>query len=918
MINYSVFLYIFVVSKSHYYLTNTFMKKAFFLPFLLLLPCIILQAATGFVTASGKQILDINGNNLIIRSIGTGNWMIQEGYMMQSADVAGTQWQFRKKLTETIGVEKTDLFYTSWLDNHFRKIDVDSMSRWGFNCIRPALHYKVFTLPIENEPIQGENTWLEDGFRRLDSLVAWSAANRMYLVLDLHGAPGGQGKDSNISDYDSSKPSLWESELNKAKTVALWRKIAERYATCPWIAGYDLLNETNWTFPEGNNSQLRSLYGRITTAIREVDPNHLIFIEGNWFANDYSGLTPKWDNNMAYSFHKYWAYNDASSVSWIVNFRNTNNCPVWLGEAGENSNRWFTDCIELMEKNNIGWSWWPVKKAGNNNVLKVATNDDYKTLINYWKGTAAKPTVDAAFQAVMKFSENHRLENCTVQRDVVDALTRQPYTVETVPFKQNTIASTIFAVDYDLGRAGYAYSDKTDADYHVSTGTYTGWNTGNEYRNDGVDIQACTDAVTNGYNVGWIENGEWMAYTIQSDAAMAYNVLIRHASESQTGSVYLEINGKRASKSIALVASGSWSTWKTTVIPNVMVPAGKATVKVVFETGGVNFNYMQFKNPKTFENTPFELLNAQTDKLTNTVFLRFNKAVDTFTGNPFSISMDGKAATLVSSTASTTDPSMIVLQLLESILNNNILKISYAGSGCTSGTQLLTAFTNADVQNSMLPHQNIPGKIEAESFINNNGFSLETCTDTGAGQNLSYTAKDMYADYLVNVQNTGDYKMDFRIAVNSSTAQIALLKDQGGSMVPVKTVSFNSTGGWQVWQTQSATVPLITGKNILRLLSRTDGYNLNWIQFTQTTALHETNTNTMSLYPNPAHGAFFLQFNGEQVRNITLLDLQGAVLSQLTTRDSKAEINVNRFKQGIYLVKIVEQGNVATLKVQIQ
>ncbi len=81
----------------------------------------------------------------------------------------------------------------------------------------------------------------------------------------------------------------------------------------PWIGGYDLINETNWPFPEGNNSQMKSLFQRITDSIRVVDQNHFIYIEGNGFANDFSGLTPPWDPNMAYSFHKYWTYNNANS-----------------------------------------------------------------------------------------------------------------------------------------------------------------------------------------------------------------------------------------------------------------------------------------------------------------------------------------------------------------------------------------------------------------------------------------------------------------------------------------------------------------------------------------------------------------------------------------------------------------------------
>lgn len=892
------------------------MKKILLFSLLLLCP-LIASAQTGYVRASGKQIVDKNGANLILRSIGTGNWMLQEGYMMQTSGVAGTQHEFKKKLTDLIGTEKTNQFYTSWLDAHFRKIDVDSMARWGFNCVRPALHYNLFTLAIEDEPVQGENTWLESGFVRLDSLMAWCAANKMYVMLDMHGAPGGQGKDAAISDYDATKPSLWESEANKAKLVALWRKIAERYANHPWIAGYDLLNETNWTFPEGNNSQLRALYGRITTAIREVDKNHMIVIEGNWFANDFSGLTPAWDNNMCYSFHKYWTVNNTASIQWVLDLRNNTNCPIWLGESGENSNRWFTDCIELMEKNNIGWSFWPVKKSGVNNILKVTTNSDYTDLINYWKGTATKPTVDKAFQAVMTFANNHKLENCVIQYDVIDAMIRQPQTTETKPFKANTTASTIYAVDYDFGRAGVAYSDKVDANYHLTNNNYTAWNTGYAYRNDGVDIENCSDAVSNGFHVGWVEDGEWMQYSVRSDEAMTYNVLLRYASQSATARVYIEINGKRASKTVSLSPSGGWSVWKTAAIPNVIVPAGLLKVKIVFETGGVNFNYFQFKNPKTIDNTAFEMLTAETAQWSDIVTLKLNKTVDSLTGNPFAITINGSAATVVSSTVNAVDNTKIDIKIAEPLLSSTVLKISNSGADCKSGTQSLSPFQNADVVNLIFSHKTIPGKIEAEEFTVNNGFSFETCTDAGAGTNTSYAAVDKYLDYYAWVENTGSYAMDFRISVNAASAQIAVLKDQNGSMVPLKSVSFGNTGGWQNWQTQSATVSLTAGKNIIRLLSRSDGYNLNWIQFSQLTAAESPEVQQISLYPNPAQGSFFLQFNDENPRHIALYDLHGRVLIRYSTQLNLEKINVQGIQPGMYVVRISDARGVITKKLQI-
>lgn len=191
--------------------------------------------AQGFLHTSGKYIFNGAGEEVILRGIGTGNWLLMEGYMMKSAEVAGTHTGFRNKLTQTIGAELTEEFYETWLDNHFTRADVDSMKSWGFNSVRVAMHYKWFTLPIEDEPVAGQDTWLEDGFVRIDSLLDWCGDNQMYLILDLHGAPGGQGKDANISDYDPAKPSLWESPENRRKTVALWARLAERYAQEPWI-----------------------------------------------------------------------------------------------------------------------------------------------------------------------------------------------------------------------------------------------------------------------------------------------------------------------------------------------------------------------------------------------------------------------------------------------------------------------------------------------------------------------------------------------------------------------------------------------------------------------------------------------------------------------------------------------------------
>ncbi|HUP11545.1 MAG TPA: cellulase family glycosylhydrolase, partial [Niastella sp.] len=324
--------------------------------------------AQGFLKVSGKQIVNEKGQNIILRGVGLGGWMLQEGYMLQLSG-PGMQHRIKAQMAELIGEDSTRTFYNAWLANHTRRIDIDSMKAWGFNSVRLPMHYNLYTLPVEQEPVAGKQTWLEKGFQMTDSLLAWCEANHMYLILDLHAAPGGQGNDNNIADRDPAKPSLWDSEANRLKTIALWKKLAERYANEPFIGAYDIINEPNWGFAdpvndknglnEKGNTPLKQLMTDITKAIREVDTKHIIIIEGNGWGNNYNGILPPWDNNMALSFHKYWNFNTKGSIQHILDTRDKYNVPVWLGETGENSNVWFAEAVRLLEANNIGWAWWP-------------------------------------------------------------------------------------------------------------------------------------------------------------------------------------------------------------------------------------------------------------------------------------------------------------------------------------------------------------------------------------------------------------------------------------------------------------------------------------------------------------------------------------------------------------------------------
>ncbi|WP_417362471.1 cellulase family glycosylhydrolase [Galbibacter sp.] len=548
----------------------------------------------------GQSIVNDKGDTIILRGIGLGGHMLQEGYMLK-VPFSGQQYVFKEHITKLIGKKATEKFYIRWLTNHTQKADIDSLKSWGFNSVRLPMHYNLYTLAVEDEPVKGKNTWLERGFILTDSLLNWCRENQMYLLLDMHATPGGQGHDVNISDRDPSKPSLWESRENQEKLIALWKRLAERYKDEPWIGGYDIINEPNWAFTgtnkngidEQNNGPLKSLMVEVTKAIRSVDKNHIIIIEGNGWGNNYNGILPPWDSNMVVSFHKYWNNNHQSDIQTYLDIRETYNVPIWLGETGENSNVWFTDAIRLMEQNNIGWCWWPLKKLGFNNPLEIKINPGYQELLDYWAGKGDKPSKKQAHQALMQLAEDTKIENNIIHYDVIDAMIRQIKSNQTKPFKSITIeqTATLNAVDYDLGQIGYAYYDKDFGNYYISTGEdRTPWNQGYTYRNDGVDI--FLDSNKDLY-VGKSSAGEWLNYTFNIEKTGTYEIVVRYQNNTK-GLVQLVANHK-SSVNVPLNESQNWINSDAA---NLQFQKGENMLKLLFLRGETNIKSISLKKIK--------------------------------------------------------------------------------------------------------------------------------------------------------------------------------------------------------------------------------------------------------------------------------------------------------------------------------
>ena len=896
-------------------------------PNVLLFVCCCLFAvrlsSQGFLHTSAGAIVDENGDTVLLRGMGLGGWMLQEGYMLQTADFASAQYQIRQKIKELIGESATQLFYDAWLRNHVRRTDIDSLKAWGFNAVRLPMHYNLFTLPAEQEPVPGQDTWLNKGFELTDSLINWCKANEMYVILDLHAAPGGQGYDQGISDYDPSKPSLWESLENQRKTVALWKKLAETYADEPWVAGYDILNEPNWNLP--GNLQLKNLYREITDSIRTVDSQHIIFIEGNWFANDFTNLTPPWDSNLVYSPHKYWSVNDQASIQWVLDIREQYKVPIFFGESGENSNVWFRDAIRLLEDHGIGWAWWPMKKVASiSGPLSVVKPPAYQTLLNYWGGNGPEPAVADAVSALMQLAENLKTENCIFQKDVIDAMFRQPYQDSTLPWSKHQLPGVVYAVEFDLGRPGFAYFDTDLANYHVTTGSFTAWNQGWSYRNDGVDIEASEDPNNlPGYNVGWLEAGEWMQYEVEVAQAGAYDVEVRIAAGGSNGIFHLNSGQAAMTPEIAVPNTGGWQNWISLLQQDVVLSPDDHKLRFYVDEAGFNLSSFRFTFKGPSQNVTTRYISGITlDE--HTLQLSVNKALMAdLPAAPagFSLFINGVQVPVTAVALNDQNKRLVELQTTHTIVAKEEIALSYTGAGVVAedGTALQTFFLQP-VRNTLPVIHAIPGKVEAEDFFFQSGIKLENCSDLGGGQNISYLDPGDYLDYYINVATDGVYKIDYRTAAQSESGAISLkLLDTSGNATLVHSLSFPPTGGWQSWTTTSEMATLPAGQYVMRLEIETGLFNLNWMDFLLVTAQQETIAEGgLLLFPNPSDGLVNMHTTlaaGQRIE-MAVLDLSGKLWWQASLEPSSAvqkHIDLSGLPPGIYVLTVLLE-NGAVLK----
>ncbi|MBI9039929.1 cellulase family glycosylhydrolase [Lutibacter sp.] len=378
-----------------------------------------------FIKTNGTKLVDGQGTEIILKGTNLGNWLVPEGYMFKMEQVNAPR-KIDELLYELVGPDSLQVFWNGFLKNYITHDDIRYLKSIGVNHIRLPFHYKMFT----DDLYMGQRN---AGFKYVDKLIDWCREEQLYVLLDMHCAPGGQTGDNIDDSY--GYPYLFKSKSSQDLMTKIWVDIAKKYKDEPVIIGYDIVNEPIAHYFNDEldqlNHQLYLLYNRIIKEVREVDKEHMIFLNGSNWSGNFDVFEELVDDNVVYEFHKYWFDVNQEAIQSYIDFSEKHKVPIYIGETGENTDEWVNDFRILLDKNAVNWCFWPYKKMNNpRGIMNFNEPEDYHLITEYAKSdrsTYAKvrenrPDILKVQKALNQYLENSLYKNNFVNKGYTKAL----------------------------------------------------------------------------------------------------------------------------------------------------------------------------------------------------------------------------------------------------------------------------------------------------------------------------------------------------------------------------------------------------------------------------------------------------------------------------------------------------------------
>ena len=343
------------------------------------------------MTGVGQEILRVEGARIVgsdgpvlLRGFGLGGWMNMENFI---TGFAGTESQQRRALRRTLGDEGYERYFERFLDVFFTDEDAEFLAGLGLNSLRIPFNYRHFE--DDDSPLVIK----EEGFRLLDRVIDVCSHHGIYTILDLHALPGAQNQHWH-SDNPTQWASFWTHRHFQDRVVNLWEAIADRYRRNPWVAGYNPVNEP----ADAEGTTIAPFYRRLETAIRAVDPDHILFLDGNRYSTQFDQLGEPLPNSV-YTAHDYalpgfvdggpypgvsrgeFVDRDRVEETFLARtaFMRDTGTPIWVGEFGpvytgdpardEQRSRLLEDQLEIYARHDASWALWTYKDIGLQGVV---------------------------------------------------------------------------------------------------------------------------------------------------------------------------------------------------------------------------------------------------------------------------------------------------------------------------------------------------------------------------------------------------------------------------------------------------------------------------------------------------------------------------------------------------------------------
>ena len=319
-----------------------------------------------FLVTKGNKIYNKKGEEVVLHGVNLGSWLIQEDWLSPYEEVQD-HYDILETLIERFGTERAYELLNTYQDNWITEYDLDDIAAKGFNCVRVPFWYRNFYSDDNGTKILNENG--EWDFRYLDWIVEKCAERGIYVILDMHGAPGFQsdaphsGKRDSCRLYEDSE----EGEFFRTLADELWTAIAARFNGNPAVAMYDLLNEPSCDCDYGEVTRRKNNtaeYQRLYKAVRAVDGEHIITLECIWtaFALPHKELVGF--ENVVYQVHFY-QKSDFIFVLFVLLTKLYHfNTPLMMGEFYPLGTTTWASCFKAMKKLNYSWMLWTYKASG--------------------------------------------------------------------------------------------------------------------------------------------------------------------------------------------------------------------------------------------------------------------------------------------------------------------------------------------------------------------------------------------------------------------------------------------------------------------------------------------------------------------------------------------------------------------------